>query len=77
MAKEKDTTKQDKASAQQQDTVPAASPAGTTIITAQTRDELTDKVQAFIKEHKGEHLYFGAVGRSKDNGVYSQRIDII
>lgn len=70
MAKKETTTTEVEA------TVPEAS-ASVVILTAPTREELAEKTATFIADHEGETLTFGAVGRSKDDGTYSQRIDII
>ena len=45
------------------------------ILTAATREELAEKFSTFASQHKGATLTAGAVGRNKDDGTYSLRID--
>lgn len=45
------------------------------ILTAATREELAEKFSTFASQHEGATLTAGAVGRNKDDGTYSLRID--
>ena len=45
------------------------------ILTAVTREELAEKFSTFASQHEGAALTAGAVGRNKDDGTYSLRID--
>ena len=47
---------------------------GTTVLKAKTRDELAEMVNNIPAEAK---YMAGAVGRSKDDGTYSIKVDII
>jgi len=47
------------------------------ILTAATREELAEKFSTFASQHEGTTLTAGAVGRNKDDGTYSLRIDFV
>lgn len=47
------------------------------ILTATTREELAEKFSTFASQHEGVTLTAGAVGRNKDDGTYSLRIDFL
>lgn len=63
MGKKKSTVKPDKESP--------------VILTAATREELAEKFSTFASQHEGVTLTAGAVGRNKDDGTYSLRIDFV
>ena len=63
MGKKKSTVKPDKESP--------------VILTATTREELAEKFSTFASQHEGVTLTAGAVGRNKDDGTYSLRIDFL
>ena len=61
-------------------TVPAGSPAEVTtpvILHAKSREELDTQFQQLKAKHDGHTLTAGAVARSKDDGTYILRVDII
>ena len=49
----------------------------TVILTAATNEELAGKFIELHKENEGKTLSTGAVARSKDDGTYILRVDII
>jgi hypothetical protein len=61
-------------------TLPAGSPAEATtpvILRAKSREELDTQFQELKAKHDGHTLTAGAVARSKDDGTYILRVDII
>ena len=61
-------------------TLPAGSPAEVTspvILRAKSREELDTQFQQLKAQHDGHTLTAGAVARSKDDGTYILRVDII
>lgn len=61
-------------------TVSAGSPAEITtpvILRAKSREELDTQFQQLRAKHDGRTLTAGAVARSKDDGTYILRVDII
>ena len=82
MAKEKEQEQEQQAQqpAAESATTPAASPAGETtpvILRAKSREELDTQFQQLKAKHAGRTLTAGAVARSKDDGTYILRVDII
>lgn len=82
MAKEKEQAQDQQAQqpAAESATTPAASPAGETtpvILRAKSREELDRQFQDLKAKHDGHTLTAGAVARSKDDGTYILRVDII
>ena len=82
MAKEKEQAQEQQAQqpAAEAATVPAGSPAGETapvILRAKIREELDQQFQELKDKHDGHTLTAGAVARSKDDGTYILRVDII
>ena len=71
MAKEKDQEQE------QQAATGAAAPESPVILRAKSREELDTKFQQLKAKHDGHTLTAGAVARSKDDGTYILRIDII
>jgi hypothetical protein len=60
--------------------LPAGSPAEVTtpvILRAKSREELDTQFQKLKAKHDGHTLTAGAVARSKDDGTYILRVDII
>lgn len=60
--------------------VTAGSPAGENtpvILRAKSREELNQQFQQLKAKHDGHTLTAGAVARSKDDGTYILRVDII
>lgn len=60
--------------------VSAGSPAEVTtpvILRAKSREELDTQFQELKAKHEGHTLTAGAVARSKDDGTYILRVDII
>ena len=60
--------------------VSAGSPAEVTtpvILRAKSREELDQQFQDLKAKHEGHTLTAGAVARSKDDGTYILRVDII
>jgi hypothetical protein len=49
----------------------------TVILTAATNEELAGKFIALHKENEGKTLSTGAVGRNREDGTYTLRVDII
>ena len=72
MAKEK-VQEQEHQQAQQ----PAAAPESPVILRAKSREELDQQFQDLKAKHEGHTLTAGAVARSKDDGTYILRVDII
>ena len=70
MAKEKEKEQE-----QQQQT--AAAPESPVILRAKSREELDTQFQELKAKHDGNTLTAGAVARSKDDGTYILRVDII
>ena len=71
MAKEKE---------QEQEQQPAtgnAAPESPVILRAKSREELDTQFQELKAKHDGHTLTAGAVARSKDDGTYILRVDII
>lgn len=61
-------------------TVSEGSPSEVTtpvILTAKTREELDQQFQELRAKHDGRTLTAGAVARSKDDGTYILRVDIL
>ena len=82
MSKEKEQEQEQQAHqpAAESATTPAASPAGETtpvILRAKSREELDQQFQDLKAKHDGHTLTAGAVARSKDDGTYILRVDII
>ena len=72
MAKEKEKEQE-----QQQQTAAAAAPESPVILRAKSREELDTQFQELKAKHDGNTLTAGAVARSKDDGTYILRVDII
>ena len=71
MAKEKE---------QEQEQQPAkgtAAPESPVILRAKSREDLDQQFQDLKAKHDGHTLTAGAVARSKDDGTYILRVDII
>ena len=49
----------------------------TVILTAATNEELAGKFIELHKENEGKTLSTGAVGRNREDGTYTLRVDII
>ena len=84
MAKEKEQEQEQQAATgtavPESATVPAGSPAGETspvILRTKSREELDTQFQQLKAKHDGHTLTAGAVARSKDDGTYILRVDII
>jgi hypothetical protein len=82
MAKEKEQEQEQQLQqpAAEAATVPAGSSAGETthvILRAKSREELDTQFQQLKAKHDGHTLTAGAVARSKDDGTYILRVDII
>ena len=81
MSKEKEQAQ--KQQAQQpaaEATLPAGSPAEVTtpvILRVKSREELDQQFKDLKAQHDGHTLTAGAVARSKDDGTYILRVDII
>jgi len=71
MAKEKEQEQE-----QQVATVTAA-PESPVILRAKSREELDTQFQELKAKHEGKTLTAGSVARSKDDGTYILRIDLI
>ena len=56
---------------------PAAAPESPVILRAKSREELDQQFQDLKAKHDGHTLTAGAVARSKDDGTYILRVDII
>lgn len=70
MAKEKEQE-------QEQQATGNAAPESPVILRAQSREELDQQFQDLKAKHDGHTLTAGAVARSKDDGTYILRVDII
>ena len=83
MAKDKEQEQEQQAqqpAAEATATVSAGSPAEVTtpvILRAKSREELDQQFQDLKAKHEGHTLTAGAVARSKDDGTYILRVDII
>lgn len=84
MAKDKEQAQEQEQQAQQPAAeatpVPAGSPAEENtpvILRAKSREELVQQYQDLKAKHDGKTLTAGAVARSKDDGTYILRVDII
>ena len=62
---------------EQQAQQPAAAPESPVILRAKSREELDTQFQELKAKHDGHTLTAGAVARSKDDGSYILRVDII
>lgn len=62
---------------EQQAQQPAAAPESPVILRAKSREELDTQFQELKAKHDGHTLTAGAVARSKDDGTYILRVDII
>lgn len=62
---------------EQQAQQPAAAPESPVILRAKSREELDTQFQELKAKHDGYTLTAGAVARSKDDGTYILRVDII
>ena len=69
MAKEKEQ--------EQQVATGTAAPESPVILRAKRREELDTQFQQLKSKHDGHTLTAGAVARSKDDGTYILRVDII
>ena len=69
MAKEKEQ--------EQQAATGTAAPESPVILRANSREELDQQFQDLKAKHEGHTLTAGAVARSKDDGTYILRVDII
>ena len=71
MAKEKEQEQE------QQVATGTAAPESPVILRAKSREELDTQFQQLKAKHDGHTLTAGAVARSKDDGTYILRVDII
>ena len=71
MAKEKEQEQE------QQAATGTAAPESPVILRAKSREELDTQFQELKAKHDGNTLTAGAVARSKDDGTYILRVDII
>lgn len=71
MAKDKEQAQE------QQAPQPATAPESPVILRAKSREELDQQFQDLKGKYDGHTLTAGAVARSKDDGTYILRIDII
>ncbi len=71
MAKEKEQEQE------QQAATGTAAPESPVILRANSREELDQQFQDLKAKHEGHTLTAGAVARSKDDGTYILRVDII
>lgn len=62
---------------QQQTATGTAAPESPVILRAKSREELDQQFQDLKAKHEGNILIAGAVARSKDDGTYILRVDII
>ena len=62
---------------EQQAQQPAAAPESPVNLRAKSREELDTQFQELKAKHDGNTLTAGAVARSKDDGTYILRVDII
>lgn len=72
MSKEKEQKQE-----QQQVATGTAAPESPVILRANSREELDQQFQQLKAKHDGHTLTAGAVARSKDDGTYILRVDII
>ena len=70
MAKEKEQE-------QEQQATGNAAPESPVILRANSREELDQQFKDLKAKHEGHTLTAGAVARSKDDGTYILRVDII
>ena len=78
--KEQEQEQQTQQPAAEATAVTAGSPAGENtpvILRAKSREELDTQFQELKAKHDGHTLTAGAVARSKDDGTYILRVDII
>ena len=78
--KEQEQEQQAQQPAAEAATVPAGSSAGETtpvILRAKSREEIDTQFQQLKAKHDGQTLTAGAVARSKDDGTFILRVDII
>ena len=73
MSKEKEQAQEQ----QQQVATGTAAPESPVILRAKSREELDTQFQELKAKHDGHTLTTGAVARSKDDGTYILRVDII
>ena len=71
MAKEKEHEQE------QQTATGTAAPESPVILRAKSREEIDQQFQELKAKHDGHTLTAGAVARSKDDGTYILRVDII
>lgn len=71
MAKEKEQEQE------QQAATGNAAPESPVILRAKSREEIDTQFQELKAKHDGHTLTAGAVARSKDDGTYILRVDII
>ena len=71
MAKEKEQEQE------QQAPTGTAAPESPVILRGNSREELDQQFQDLKAKHEGHTLTAGAVARSKDDGTYILRVDII
>lgn len=71
MAKEKEQEQEQQAS------TGAAAPESPVILRAKSREEIDTQFQQLKVKHDGHTLTAGAVARSKDDGTYILRVDIL
>ena len=71
MAKEKEHEQE------QQTSTGNAAPESPVILRAKSREEIDQQFQELKAKHDGHTLTAGAVARSKDDGTYILRVDII
>ena len=71
MAKEKEQEQE------QQVATGTAAPESPVILRAKSREELDTQFQQLKAKHEGHTLTAGAVARSKDDGTYILRVDIL
>ena len=71
MAKEKEQEQE------QQAATGTAAPESPVILRAKSREELDQQFQQLKAKHEGHTLTAGAIARSKDDGTYILRVDII
>ena len=72
MAKEQDQEQE-----QQQAQQPAAAPESPVILRAKSREDIDQQFHELKAKHEGKTLTAGAVARSKDDGTYILRVDLI
>lgn len=71
MAKEKEQEQE------QQPATGTAAPESPVILRAKSREDIDTQFQELKAKHDGHTLTAGAVARSKDDGTYILRVDII